>query len=68
MKMWVFDGARMNFDRITVFLNPVILGSLLHWKVWNLGNQLCDSFQWMFLNWRTHCRNIEDVHLGFLES
>ena len=38
--MWVFDGARLNFDRIVGFLNLVIFAAFLHCRVWSLCNQL----------------------------
>ena len=64
--MWVFGGARINFDRITGLSTLVILGNFLHCRVWSLCNQLLlqfstDHFETMHIC----CGYIEDVHVNF---
>ena len=49
MRMWVFDGARINFDRIMAFLTLSFLAAFCI-----VGYGVCEinffySFQWMFL-------------------
>ena len=66
MCMWVFGGARINFDRITVFRTLVILGNFLHCRVWSLCNQLLLQFSMdHFETMHTCCGYIEDVHVNF---
>ena len=65
MCMWVFGGARINFDRINLS-NLVILGNFLHCRVWSLCNQLLLQFSMdHFEIIHTCCGYIEDVHVNF---
>ena len=67
MCMWVFGGARINFDRITAIQTLiVILGNFLHCRVWSLCNQLLLQFSMdHFETMHTYCGYIEDVHVNF---
>ena len=68
MCMWVFGGARINFDRITMYSlsNLVILGNFFHCRVWSLCNQLLLQFSMdHFETMHTCCGYIEDVHVNF---
>ena len=65
MCMWVFGGARINFDRI-IDSNLVIFGNFLHCRVWSLCNQLLLQFSMdHFETMHTCCGYIEDVHVNF---
>ena len=66
MCMWVFGGARINFDRINSLSNLVILGNFLHCRVWSLCNQLLLQFSMdHFETMHTYCGYTEDVHVNF---
>ena len=70
MCMWVFGGARINFDRITAFElhypSPSHLSKYLHCRVWSLCNQLLIQFSVdHFETMHTCCGYIEDVHVNF---
>ena len=63
MCMWVFDGAKINFDSLS---NLVILGNFLHCRVWSLYNQLLFQFSMdHFESMLSCCGYIEDVHVHF---
>ena len=65
MCMWVFDGARINFDRFTA-CQTVILGNILHCRVWSLCNQLPLQFSMdHFETLHTYCGHIENLHVAF---
>ena len=59
----------MELELILTDLQPmdlVILGNLLHCRVWSLCNQLPLQFSMdHFETVHTCCRHIEDVHVGF---
>ena len=60
MCMWVFGGAKINFDSLS---NLVILGNFLH--CW-ICNQLLFQFSMdHFESMHTCCEYIEDVHVHF---
>ena len=65
MCMWVFGGAKINFDRITAFQTLVILGNFLHCRVWSLYNQPLLKFSMdHFETMCSCCGYIEDVHVN----
>ena len=78
MCIWLFDGARINFDRNTPFELShlrhfdellVILGNFLHCRIWSLCNQLFLQFSMdHFETMHTCCGYIEDVHENFCRS
>ena len=70
MSMGLFDGARINFDRISAFETLiVILGNLLQRRVWSLCNQLLLQFSMdHFETMHTCCGYIEDVHVNFADD
>ena len=61
MCMWVFDGARINFDRIIAYRTyPSHFRQLLHCRVWSLCNQLLLQFSMdHFETMQTCCGYIE---------
>ena len=66
MCIWVFNGAKINFDRITAFRTLVILGNFLQYRVWSLYNQLLLQFSMdHFETLHTSGGLIEDVPVGF---
>ena len=65
MCMYVFDGARINFDRFTAY-QTAIFGNFLHSRVWSLRNQHPLQFSMdHFKTLHTCYEHIENVHLAF---
>ena len=58
MCMWIFDGARINFNRSTAFKTKIFLVAFCPIGYGVCVINLFYSFQWLFLK---HCRHIVDI-------
>ena len=63
MCTWVFDGARINFDRFTASKRSHFLAAYSHCRVWSLLINYFNNFQWVFLKRCRHMLGILVIRL-----
>ena len=65
MSMWIFNGPRINFERITAF-ELSRLGNFVQCTVWSLCDQIITQFSMdVSQTLQTYCGHITNVHVGF---